>query len=297
MHTWTGVGSTITNNGLLEQFEAYLSSTALAPATIVNYMADLRAFLRWSKEREDAACSPLCLEPSGIQDFCSYLQETKGQAPATINRRIQALRKFYRLAVREGWAEANPAERVPLLDECASERSRSLSEEDVTRLLAAVRRTRSRHAARDLAVIQLLLGAGLKLSELTELRLGDVHLDNGEPYLEVRGTSGNSGRTIILDDEVDDALRSYLPTRRAAAGVEHFCVNRDGNPLSTRSVQRLLRHYAQAAELDGLTTQALRYVYARKVYENSGDLETVARYLGHRHLATTIRYLRPGSDE
>jgi site-specific recombinase XerC len=100
-----------------------------------------------------------------------------------------------------------------------------------------------------------------------------------------------------LENDVHDALRSYLSVREAADGVDYFCVNRDGNALSTRSVQRLLRHYARAAELDGLTTQSLRYVYATRVYESSGDLRMVADNLGHRHLATTIRYLRPGSDE
>ena len=141
------------------------------------------------------------------------------------------------------------------------------------------------------------MGAGLKLGELTELRLEDVHLDAGQAYLQVRDASGRSSRTVALEDEVRDALRSYLPVRKAAQGVDHYCVNRDGNALSTRSVQRLLRQYAHAAELDGLTTQSLRFVYATRIYESSGDLKVVARYLGHRHLATTIRYLRPGSDE
>jgi integrase/recombinase XerC len=285
------------SNGLLVKFEADLSSSALAPATIVNYLADLRAFLRWSEETKDADCSPLCLEASDVRDFCLYLQESKGQTPATINRRLQALRKFYSLAIEQGWADTNPAESVPLLEECVSERSRSLTSEDVARLLAAAQRGRSRQAARDLTIIQLLLGAGLKLSELTELRMADVHLDASQPWLEVRDISDDSSRTVFLDDSVCDALRSYLPTRQAAPGVDHFCLNRDGNPLSTRSVQRLLHRYAEAAGLDGLTTQALRYVYARKVYEDTGDLRVVAQHLGHRHLATTIRYLRPTLDE
>jgi len=289
----------VTNNrnGLLEKFETDLSSSALAPATIVNYLADLRAFLRWSEETKDADCSPLCLEAADVRDFCLYLQESRGQTPATINRRLQALRKFYSLAIEQGWAVTNPAESVPLLEECVSERSRSLTSEDVAQLLAAARRGRSRQAARDLTIIQLLLGAGLKLSELTELRMADVHLDASQPYLEVRDISDDSSRTVFLEDSVCDALRSYLPTRQAAPGVDHFCLNRDGNPLSTRSVQRLLHRYAEAAGLDGLTTQALRYVYARKVYENTGDLRVVAQHLGHRHLATTIRYLRPTLDE
>ncbi len=297
MRIWIGVYRTINRDGLLEEFRSYLSSSALAPATIVNYLADLRAFLRWSEETRHATCSPLRLESSEIQDFCAYLREDKGHTPSTVNRRLQALRKFYTLAVEQGWTEANPAEDVSLLDERVSDRSRSLTQEDVDRLLDVVRQAHSRQAARDLAVIQLLLGAGLKLSELTDLRLTDLHLDAGQPHLEVRDASGDSSRVVLLEDEVCDALQSYLPARRAAPGVDHVCVNRDGNPLSTRSVQRLLRHYAQAAELDGLTTQALRYVYASRVYESSGDLKTVARNLGHRHLATTIRYLRPVSEE
>lgn len=253
--------------------------------------------MRWSEETRDAACSPLCLDTSDIEDFCAHLRDDKGNAPSTVNRRLQALRKFYDLAVARGWASSNPAEKVSLLDERVSERSRSLTQDDIEQLLAAVRQSRSRQAARDLAVIQLLVGAGLKLGELTELRLEDVHLDAEQPYLDVRDASGDLSRSVDLEVRVCDALRGYLTARKAAEGEDHFCVNRDGNALSTRSVQRLLRHYAHAAELDGLTTQALRYVYATRIYESSSDLKMVASYLGHRHLATTVRYLRPGSDE
>ncbi len=253
--------------------------------------------MRWSEETRDAACSPLCLDTSDIEDFCTYLRDDKGNAPSTVNRRLQALRKFFNLAVAQGWAHGNPAENASLLDERVSGRSRSLTKADVGRLLEVVRQSRSRQAARDLAVVQLLLGAGLKLGELTELRMEDVHLYIEPPCLDVRDKSGELSRTVVLTDDVCDALRNYLRVRKSVEGVKHFCVNRDGNALSTRSVQRLLRHYARAAELDGLTTQSLRYVYATRIYEDSGDLRTVADYLGHRHLATTVRYLRPGSDK
>lgn len=288
---------TINRDWLLEQFEAHLTGLALAPATVVNYLADLRAFLRWCEQTKDASRSPLSLGTSDIRAYCEYLKETKDHASTTVNRRLQTLRKFYNWAVAQGWAVDNPAERAPLLNETTSERSRSLTPEDVDRLLDAVRRGRHRWTARDWAVIQALLGAGLKLSELTRLRVSDLKLDGGQPGLVIEEPSGNPGRTVPLDAEVSNALRSYKSARQAAPGVDHFFVNRDGNPLSTRSVQRLLHHYAEAAGLDGLTTQALRYVYARRVYESSDDLRTVARRLGHRHLATTIRYLRPTSEE
>jgi integrase/recombinase XerC len=296
-----GAGEEIINrNGFLDQFEVHLERSALAPATVVNYLADLRAFLRWSdRTKGNSRSRPFgswrLLSAADVQDYCSYLRETKNHLPATVNRRIQAMRKFYDFAVAEGWSSANPASEVQLLDEEVSERTRGLTGADVSRLLAAVRNSRARRVDRDWAIVQVLLQSGLKLGELTQLRLADVELDADPPLLHVRSGRGEPSRTIPLEDEVCEALRVYLMTREARPGVECLFVNRDGNPLSTRSVQRLLRHYAHAANLDNLTTQALRYVYARRVYERSGDLQTVARLLGHRHLATTIRYLQPNS--
>ena len=292
MRILVGVG-TIGSQKLLAQFEAHLSDLALAPATVVNYLADLRAFLRWSEQSKSTEISLMDLESQDIQSFCSYLRTTKEHAPSTVNRRLQALRKFYSFAVAQGWTASNPAADVALLKETASVRSRFLTSSDISRLLAAVRAGNPRWADRDWAIMQVFLGAGLKLSELTGLCLSDVELDGDEPCLCVRGAAGEADRRIPVDAELRAALVSYLPTRRAGPGVDRYFVNRDGNPLSTRSVQRLLHHYAQAAELDGLTTQALRYEYARKIAENNDDLSSIARLLGHRHIATTIRYLRP----
>jgi len=286
---------TINHNEYLEQFEAHLIGSALAPATVVNYVADLRTFLRWSERAKGADRSPLDLDEADVQGYCSYLQEAKCQVPATINRRLQALRKFFDFAIAQGWTLTNPASDVPLLSEVVSGRTRSLTAADVVRLLAAVRRSRSNRVERDWAIMQVLLEGGVKLSELTELRLTDLRLDRNPPCLVVPDTPAQSERMIPLDGQVCDALHTYLLSRQAAPGVDRLFVNRDGKELSTRSVQRLLRRYAKAAGLDTLcvTTQSLRYVYARKALTDNGDLKAVARLLGHRHLATTIRYLRP----
>jgi integrase/recombinase XerC len=284
---------TINSYRLLEQFEQHLVGAALAPATVVNYLADLRAFLRWSEKTYEANGSLLSLNVADIASYCSHLQDEENHLPATINRRLQAMRKFYDFARDQGWTPANPASEVQLLGEVVSERTRCLTTEDVARLLAAVRDGHPRRVDRDRAIIQVLLQAGLKLTELTELRLEDVHLDLDPPHLDVRGTPHEASRPVPLDSGVCESLCAYLYTRQAAPGVDRLFVNRDGNLLSTRSVQRLLHYYARVAGLDNLTTQALRYVYARTVYERSGDLKTVARLLGHRHLATTVRYLQP----
>lgn len=283
-------GKHINQNGLLKAFEEHLVSSALAPATIVNYLADLRAFLQWSELTYGANSSPLALKASDIQSYCLYLKDAKEHVPATVNRRLQALRKYYDFA---GQSHQNPASDVPLLSEQASVKTRSLTAADIGRLLDAVRGTNPRRVARDRAVIQVLIGAGLKLSELSELALADAHLDANPPYLYVRGNKETQEREIPLEPEVLQALCDYLETRQASPGVDCLFVNRDGNILSTRSIQRLLRRYANAAGLQNLTSQSLRYVYATRIFRHEKDIQSVAQLLGHRHLATTIRYLRP----
>jgi site-specific recombinase XerD len=289
---------TINSNGLLERFETHLAGSALAPATVTNYLADLRAFLRWNASANGSECSPLACDAQGIQSYCVYLQESRRHAAATVNRRLQALRKFFDFAIAQGWTAANPADDVPLLVDVLPQRPQCRTGSDVERVLSVMSGCGRDWPPRDRAIIQAMLGAGLKLGELIHLRAIDVHLDARPPYLSIGGLNGDgAGRIVPLDAEVHDALSAYAPVREAEADVDRFFVNQDGRPLSTRSVQRLLHDCAVASGLDSLTAQDLRYIYARTVLQRYGDVKEVARLLGHRHLATTIRYLRPDSDD
>jgi len=284
----------INDDRLVELFEEHLADSALAPVTIVNYLADLRAFLRWGETAKGADCSPFCLNAQDIGAYCAYLLQTKGHAGATVNRRLQALRKFYDLAVGQGWIAANPADPVPLLSDVSPQRNQNRSAADVERLLTAVEDHQQEWPPRDRAVVQAMIGAGLKLGELIRLKEADVHLEGDQPHLVVYGNqNGQPERIVPLQGAACDAMRTYLPTRKAAPGVDRFFVNQDGRPLSTRTIQRLLRTCAGAAGLGGLTAQDLRYIYARTAFDQCGDVKEIARLLGHRHLATTIRYLRP----
>jgi len=288
---WVGM---INDDRLVELFEKHLADSALAPVTIVNYLADLRAFLRWGETAKGTDCSPFCLNAQDIGAYCAYLLQTKGHAGATVNRRLQALRKFYDLAVQQGWIAANPADPVPLLSDVRPQRDQHRSATDVEQLLMAVQHHQQEWPPRDRAVVQAMIGAGLKLGELIRLGTADVHLDGDQPHLVVCGSSNEqAGRIVPLAGAVCEAMQAYLPTRKAAPGVNRFFVNQDGRPLSTRTIQRLLHTCAGAAGLDSLTAQDLRYIYARTAYDQCGDIREIARLLGHRHLATTIRYLRP----
>jgi site-specific recombinase XerD len=283
----------INDDRLVELFEEHLADSALAPVTIINYLADLRAFLRWGETAKGADFSPFHLDAQDIGAYCAYLLQAKGHAGATVNRRLQALRKFYDLAVQQGWIAANPADPVPLLSDVRPQRNQHRSAADVERLLTAVQRHQQEWPPRDRAVVQAMIGAGLKLGELIRLKAADVHLDDDQPHLVVCSNPDGPRRIVPLKSAVCDAVRAYLPTRKAALGVDRFFVNQEGRPLSTRTIQRLLHTCAAAAGLDSLTAQDLRYIYAKTTYDQCDDVKEIARLLGHRHLATTIRYLRP----
>jgi site-specific recombinase XerD len=282
---------------LLAQFEEHLAQSALASATVVNYLADLRIFARWHADVKEVASSLLEFTPDDVQEFRRYMQTNEEWAPATINRRLQAVRKFYSFAMETGLTESNPASEVQLIPIPEVDPPRALSPEEVTSLLQAIQGGRPSLVKRDYAIIQLLLQTGIKLGELTGLRLPDVELrGDGEGVLLVGGGNprcgdGNKCRQVPLNSLVCAALRDYLRVRPSLASAENLFLSQDGSCISKRTVQRLIRVYTEAAGLEGVSAHVLRHTFAVSTLEDTEDLALVARLLGHRCLETTAKYL------
>jgi len=166
-----------------------------------------------------------------------------------------------------------------------------LSPDEVTRLVEAIQNGRRSLAKRDLAVVLVVLHAGLKVGELVNLRVADFEPSEESGAITVRHHDGEGGRTIPLPPEVCSALQEYLQIRLAPPMVEHLFLSQQGAPISARSVQRLIREYAAAAGLGEVSSSTLRRTYAQTVWKKTGDLRQVARALGHTRLNSTIRYM------
>ena len=270
---------------LLTRFREYLQASALAPRTVANYLADVRTFIRWyAAANGDAALSDLTAED--IEEYCRYMGNDEGWGPSTVNRRLQAVRKFCSFAVKVGLMEDNPAAEVRLR-EVRPTAPRSLGPDEVERLLEAVRGKRPSLVKRDYAIIRLLLATGIKVGELVDLRLSDIRL--GEDGGEL--TVGSDRRCIPLDAATCAALRDYLRIRPASPGDGNLFLSQEGGPISRRTVQRLVSAYAAEAGLKGVSPRVLRHTCAKSMLEETGNLAAVARLLGHRSLETTARYL------
>jgi len=277
---------------LLARFEEYLVATGLAPTTITNYLADLRGFAQWWAETQGKGVSLLTVTADGIRRYRRDMAR-RGWAPATINRRLQGIRKFFSFAVTTGLLPTNPAAEVSRVNEQRSAPSRILTPAELGQLLAAVRSNNGSQSRRDYALLQVLVETGIKVSDLVDLRLEDVELGVGEGYLLVGSSLATGGRCLPLGPTVCAALRSYLRVRAPAPGVTHLFLNREGRPISPRTVQRLVSTYARAAGLTGVSAHTLRQTFAYTAMEESGDPKAVARLLGLREVP---RYVRVSGD-
>jgi site-specific recombinase XerD len=270
----------------LQRFETYLRRHALSPATIRNYLADLRAFARWHTARHHNA-----LSPADFRAYRAYLCDKTDHSPATINRRLQSLRLFGRFLHETGQASDNPARDLALVcnGNARAPAPRTLTRAESARLLVAVRAARPMLAARDLAIVQLMLQVGLRVHQVAALCLDDPFLTGR--HVRVRVRSNGEPRDVPLNALAARALREYLPTRAALPRVEHLFVSQRGQPLSIRSIQRLVDAAARAAGLENVSAQTLRHTCAQNMLVETRDAATVARVLGWRDARTLERYV------
>lgn len=246
---------------LLARFEKHMVDLALSPTTITNYLADARAFARWYSENNGGCFCLASLSASDVREYCLHLQSVEGRAPATINRRLQGIRKFCQFAIEVGLMRSNPATEVDLLQAADPSPRRALSPEEIACLLRAVNGGRPSLIKRDQAMIQVLLYTGIRVGELVELRLSDIEVSGYGGVLTVVGKGKGKCREIPLNAVTCDALREYLLVRPRLPEIEHLFLSQEGRPISTRSVQRLVSAYAKAAGLEGVSAQALCRTY------------------------------------
>lgn len=262
----------------------------MSAATVKNYLCDLNAFARWCKAKQGTISSLLSCSAADLRTYCAEMSND-GLAPSTINRRLQALRKFGQFAVESGLRTDNPARDVSCLRTRQSSPPRVLSSAEADDLLEAVLAdAKPGHVQRDYAIILTLLSCGIRLRELVDLRLEDVQLDVDDGYMMIGSTATDGGRVIPFGPVTTAALTAYLRVRPNVPDEDHFFLSREGHPISSRTVQRLVAHYARAARLKDVSAQTLRTTFAYFMFEGTANVDIVAKVMGHRSKATTARY-------
>lgn len=270
----------------IDRFIDYLRfERRLSPHTLSAYRRDLEAL-------------QACIGPDDSEDVHrlthdalreALMQRMKqGLSARSAHRWLSALRSFFRYLVREGILKDNPAESLR-----APKKGRPLPEVLDTDQLGALLDAHPEDPCeiRDRAIVELLYGAGLRLSELVGLDLGDIHPDNGT--LKVMG-KGRKERIVPFGGAARRALEAWLEVRQNwltdASGQAVF-LSRRGQRIHPRTVQARLKRWAlhHGAGVH-LHPHLLRHSFASHILESSSDLRGVQELLGHAHLSTTQIY-------
>jgi integrase/recombinase XerD len=260
-----------------------LSATRLAPRTVEAYrrdLADAAAFLEASPDKAT---------PERLAAYVASMR-ARGLAATTIGRRIAALRSFYRHQMLIGARADNPAAKLDL-PRRARTLPRTLSPGEAERLMEAAAGTAPR-ALRDRALVELMYGAGLRVSEAVGLDRSAVDLEGR--LVRCLG-KGSKERVVPIGREAANALRRYLARGRPFLDRRHrpeLFLNAQGGALTRAGAFLILRKLAATAGLepDRVHPHLLRHSFATHLLEGGADLRSVQEMLGHADLSTTERY-------
>ena len=265
-----------------ESFLALLAARR-SPRTVDAYRRDLADLTRF------LGAAPAAATTGDIEAWIADLR-ARGLAPSSIARRTAAARTFYRHLVLLGVRSDNPAADVAL-PRRRRRLPRSLSPGEVERLIEAANGVTPR-AFRDRALVELLYGAGLRVSEAVGLDRGRVDLENR--LVRPLGKGGKE-RVVPLGREGTEALRRYLARGRPHLDRRHrpeLFLNAQGGALTRAGAFLILRKLAERAGLDPerVHPHLLRHSFATHLLEGGADLRSVQEMLGHADLATTELY-------
>ena len=260
-----------------------LGAARLAPRTVDAYRRDLAHLAGWLGHSPAEATA---------DELAAYLAQLRadGLAATTIGRRAAAIRSFFRHQVLLGARTDNPAAELDLPRRRRA-LPRTLSAAEAERLVEAANGTTPR-TLRDRALVELLYGAGLRVSEAVSLDRQSVDLENR--LVRCIG-KGNKERIVPIGREAAESLRRYLARGRPHLDRRHrpeLFLNAQGGPLTRAGAFLILRRLAEKAGLEPerVHPHLLRHSFATHLLEGGADLRSVQEMLGHADLSTTELY-------
>jgi site-specific recombinase XerD len=272
----------------IARFDEDLRRRAAADKTRHAYAADLRQFAAWASVQR---VEPAEVTHRALRRYAAALSERRA-APATVARKLAALRAFFATMREHGEIAANPADLLSA-PKRAQDLPTVLAPEAVSRLLDRIPASTPLEL-RDRALFEIAYASGLRAQELVALDLASVDFDAEE--LRVEG-KGSKTRFVPAGEPALRALAHYLARARGALargdGETALFLSKSGRRLSTSDIRRRLSVWARHAAVQGAVhPHALRHSFATHLLEGGADLRTIQELLGHASVSTTQTYTR-----
>jgi integrase/recombinase XerC len=284
----------------LDKFFKVLSKEDLSELTVKGYKQDLNYFFSWSNEYLGKKPNLSKFSNIDIIAFRQYMIKNARFSANTTNRRLEALRKFMKWAIRQKIVKNASVLEVKTVKTVRNKRPHNLTESEIHALLRAAGETKHGLAKRNYALIQLLIQTGLRVSEISDLQIRDIDLKERSGNLTVQQGKGGKQREIPLNATARRAIRSYFETREISKKNEPLFLSSEGQAISVRSIQSMMSSLVKRTKMKRIkaTPHTLRHTFAISyIRQNPGKLVELATLLGHDSLDTTAIYTRPSRED
>ena len=272
---------------LVQAYEKYLTKVKVASEnTVSSYMRDIRQFSDWLRSSENM--DVVDAQQQNIADYLSHL-EYVGKTGATISRSLASLKNFYSYVVSSGFLETTPVTDIHI-SRGEKKLPQILTSREIELLLAQPACVDAK-GYRDKAMLEVMYATGLRVSELLNLNIDDVNIEQGI----IKCTNAKKARIIPMYPVALKALSIYLKDIRngmlASQDEPALFVNVNGVRMSRQGFWKILKHYQTTAKIEKeITPHTLRHSFAVHLLENGADLGSLQELMGHSDISSTQMY-------
>ena len=280
-----------------DSFLEYLGAERnYSPATLESYAKDLAEFQEFLEGLNPDA-SWTAVEAGDVRDWVIYLLDEQKMSAASVNRKLSALRTFYKYLRRVGRVNINPMEKV-----VAPKKKRPLPyfvrESEMDRLLELTAEDRSFKGIRDRLILMMFYETGIRRAEL--LGMTDANVDLSTKQIKVTGKR-NKQRIVPFGEELENEIRAYQAIREEALGLKNFptlFVTEEGTAMNEARIARIVKeNLSKVTTIKKRSPHVLRHSFATAMLNNHADLTSIQKLLGHESVATTEIYTHVSFEE
>ncbi len=259
------------------QFRNFLKEKGHSTSTIVAYGKDIEQLVDFLNELQKHHVHEVSKED--IEAFLAKMNKD-GYTPKSISRKINSTRTFYRFLKVNEYVTNDPSLLV------AHPKYQLAPPRILTPTEYRALRDAARNDARMSAIIELLLQTGIRIGELTALRLGDINKDS----LHVPAMEKHAERVVPLNKRAEESVKRYLEVRPKAS-EDHLFITKSGKPFLIRNIRTSVERYFRLAEIKNAKVNDLRHTFVAHHLKHGASLVLLSKMLGHKRLSTTERYL------
>ena len=287
-------------NNYIKEFLTQLKVTKnLTNKTLLAYQSDINNFIIYLNEIDI-----LKVKQVDILNYINYLSETKKLKDRSIKRKIVSLKIYYNFLDDNNLISINPFKKLKFKFKQEKRLPKTLQLQEVKKLIDCIYKdlesSKSEYkifeATRNVALLELLISTGIRISEAALLKIQDI--SKSEKTILINGKGRKERQLFILNKYVLSSLKNWLTIRKTSSPkCNNIFINKYGNPLSIHSIENIFRKYKTLSNINiKATPHYLRHTFATNLLTNGADLRSVQEILGHSSISTTQIYLEISSN-